>query len=55
MKKMCNERAYGLHYFKHIYYVVLAWKQIQDLLIDNNLISDMEFDKINQLIINNMA
>lgn len=51
MQKMCNEQKYFLHYMKHTYYVVLAWKQIQDLLITNNLISKMEFDRINQLII----
>ncbi len=51
MKKMCNEQKYFLHYMTHTYYVVLAWKQIQDLLITNNLISKMEFDRINQLII----
>lgn len=51
MQKMCNEMEYFNHYMKHTYYVVLAWKQIQDLLIANNIISDMEFNRINQLII----
>lgn len=44
MQKMCDEQKYFLHYMKHTYYVVLAWKQIQDLLITNHLISEMELN-----------
>lgn len=47
----CNERAYMYHYFKHTWFVVLAWKEIQDLIIANDLITEEEFQKINQLII----
>lgn len=51
MEKNCNERAYSHHYFQHTYFVVLAWKAIQDVILENNLITEEEFQKINQLII----
>ena len=42
---------YYEYYSRHVYYVVLAWKDIQDLLIEAGLINEAEFHKINQLII----
>ena len=51
MQKDYNELKYFMHYFEHTYFVVLAWKEIQDILIENNLITENEFNKINQLII----
>ncbi len=51
MANGCNEQEYFKHYAKHTYYVVLAWKEIQDVLIANDLISETEFYRINQLII----
>lgn len=51
MQTNCNQRLYFMHYLKHTYFVVLAWKQIQDIIIENNLINETEFQKINQLII----
>lgn len=51
MQNDCDENLYFLHYLKHTYFVVLAWKEIQDIIIENNLISEEEFHKINQLII----
>lgn len=50
MEKDYDEKNYFLHYIKHTYYVVLAWKGIQDILIEKNLITEDEFEKINQLI-----
>lgn len=47
----CNINLYFCHYATHTYYVVLAWKEIQDILIENNLITESEFNKINQLVI----
>ena len=46
-----NEQEYFMHYFKHTYLVILAWKYIQDIIIENKLINELEFNKINQLII----
>lgn len=46
-----EEMQYCLHYTKHCCYVVLAWKQIQNALINNNLITSDEFNKIDDLII----
>lgn len=51
MNKDCNELLHFTHYMKHTLYVVLAWKEIQDIILDNNLINEEEFKKINQLII----
>ena len=51
MQKDYNEKEYFQHYFKHTYFVVLAWKQIQDILIENHIISENEFNQINQLVI----
>ena len=43
--------AYFDYYRRHTYNVVLAWKDIQDLIIENKIINKEEFDKINRLII----
>jgi len=51
VSRNCNEKQYFMHYFKHTYLVVLAWKGIQDILIKNNLINEYEFNRINELII----
>lgn len=51
MAQDCNQLAYFNHYMKHTYYVVLAWKLIQDRLVAEGFISKEEFDKITQLII----
>lgn len=51
MRNDCDEKQYFMHYFKHTYLVVLAWKEIQDVLIENCLINEDEFNKINKLII----
>ena len=42
---------YMYYYFRHTYNVVLAWKDIQDILIENGIISEEEFKKINHIII----
>ena len=42
---------YFEYYTKHTYKVVLAWKDIQDILIENHIINEEEFSKINNLII----
>lgn len=49
--KKCNELAYFRHYAKHTYYVVLAWKLIQGILISKEIIDEEEFDYITKLII----
>ena len=51
MSDVATQRLYFEHYAKHTYYVVLAWKEIQSVLIEQGLISEEEFQKINQLII----
>jgi len=47
----CNQRLYFEHYMKHTYYVVLAWKEIQDTLINQMLIDEDEFQRINHQIV----
>lgn len=51
MQKDYNERKYFEHYSKHTYFVVLAWKEIQDILIEDHIINEDEFHQINQLVI----
>jgi len=51
MQKDYDEKKYFMHYLKHTYFVVLAWKSIQDILIKNDLINEKEFNKINELIL----
>lgn len=46
-----NVYEYINYYFNHTYNVVLVWKNIQLLLIENKIINESEFNKINQLII----
>jgi len=48
-----NFDVYGYinYYFNHTYNVVLAWKDIQQTLLENKVINKLEFDKINELII----
>lgn len=43
--------GYFIYYMRHTQLVVLAWKDIQDLLIDNEVINEEEFNKINRLIL----
>lgn len=43
--------AYIQYYINHTYNVVLAWIDIQDLLIKNKVINKDEFKRINKLII----
>ncbi len=51
MSVRCNQLLYFDHYMKHTYYVVLAWKEIRNLLMEQKLIGEEEFEKINRLII----
>lgn len=45
------QNRYFDYYARHTYLVVLAWKYIQDILLEHNLITEEEFIKINNLII----
>lgn len=51
MQKDYNEKKYFMHYLTHTYLVVLAWKEIQDILIENDLLNKDEIEKINHLIL----
>jgi len=44
-------RGYFNYYATHTYNVVLAWKDIQTALIENDFINEPEYEKIKQLII----
>ena len=46
-----NELKYFDHYARHTYLVVLAWKGIQNRLIESGIISENEFFRINFLIL----
>lgn len=48
--KQMAELKQNEHYFRHIYYVVLAWKLICEYMISHDLITEEEFRKINHLI-----
>ena len=45
-----NVWKYFEYYMNHTYNVVLAWKAIQDILLENEIINEDEFTKINMLI-----
>lgn len=51
MQEKFDVYGYINYYFNHTYNVVLAWKDIQVPLIENEIINEIEFNKINQLII----
>jgi hypothetical protein len=46
-----NVLGYIKYYQRHTYYVVLAWKDIQNILIENGIINEDEFNRINHLIL----
>ncbi len=51
MQENFDVHKYINYYFNHTYNVVLAWKDIQLCLIENMIIDEEEFNKINFLII----
>ncbi len=51
MAQEADYMKYFEYYANHTYGVVLAWQDIRDILIDNNLINEVEFNHINNLII----
>ncbi len=51
MQENFDVYKYINYYFNHTYNVVLAWKDIQLILIENKIIDEVEYNKINSLII----
>lgn len=51
MENGFNPMEYFNYYMNHTYNVLLAWKDIRDVLYDSEVINDKEYDKINRLII----
>lgn len=46
-----EELVYWCHYSKHTHLVVIAWKLIRDFLFSSGVITDEEYEKINNHII----
>ena len=51
MDKATRDLKYFMHYVKHTYFVVLAWKAISEELWQRNMLTEQEFKKTNNLII----